>query len=462
MELTGTYNLLLKNFKEAVPIYEKLLRRNQENKSYFEHLILAKQLTKDEDVEKMYLRFKDEYPNSRTLRIIMLNFYHGPLFEKELYEYLKNSVQKGILTSFKELIFVYDNKDKIKTLQSTLIKMLSTLKFYNTFDEEKKKEEPETSFVWCHYFLSCHLDKIGKYEKALELIETVIKTNPKVIELLLLKGKILKHKGDHDGAMKTVHLAQKLDPSDKWLGCKCGKYMIRAGHIEQGITMISQYDIVNDKDYSPCHWLLLELAQAYQKIGNLQNCAIKCSELRKSFERIWEDQIDFHVFALTKMRLSSYVELLRYEDNVYQNSDFQKIALIAVNVLFKIYDSNTNQIKVSGGNKKKKTKQLNKNKKYEDCLTEFQIDDPLIEVSKFIFPLQEIFGDEVTTHLASYDFYLRKNKPMLMLQSVHRLKLLDKTDKRVVEKVKEFYNYIAKKRKFLSKIVLLVVEEIHV
>ena len=404
----------------------------------------------------------------------MLNFYHGPLFEKELHGYLKCAVQKGILSCFKELGFIYNNKDKIKILQSTLIKMLSTLKFCNAFDEKKKEKEPETSFVWCHYFLSCHLDKVGKYEKALELIDTVIKTNPKVIELLLLKGKILKHKGDLEGAMKIVQQAQKLDPSDKCLGCKCGKYMIRAGHIEQGIRMISQYDIIKDKDNSPCHWLLLELAQAYQKRGNLLYCAEKCLELRKSFEVIWEDQLDFHVFALTKMRLCSYVELLRLEDTVYQNMDYKKAALIAIDVLLKIYDSSSNNKKVqskpqkskinavkNGQKEKGKTKHKNNNQNDEDFTSEFHIDDPLSEASKFIIPLQEMFSDDLSTHLATFDFFSRKNKPLLMLQSIQRLQQLDKTDQRVVTKVTEFYNYVTKNKPFLSETVLIVIKEIN-
>ena len=472
MELTGKYHLLLENFKEAVPIYEKLLKRNQENLLYFEHLISAKQLKQNKDVEKMYLKFKEEYPNSRTLQVIMLNFYHGPLFEKELHGYLKCAVQKGILSCFKELGFIYNNKDKIKILQSTLIKMLSTLKFCNAFDERKKEKEPETSFVWCHYFLSCHLDKVGKYEKALELIDTVIRTNPKVIELLLLKGKILKHRGDLEGAMKILNQAQKLDSSDKCLGCKCGKYMIRAGHIEQGLKMIRQYDIIKDKDNSPCHWLLLELAQAYQKRGDLHYCAEKCIELRKSFEGIWEDQLDFHVFALTKMRLCSYVELLRLEDTVYQNMDYKKVALIAMDVLLKIYDSSPNNKKVQSraqknktnavtNGQKKKGKARYENKYDDDFICEFQITDPLYEASKFIIPLQEMFSEDLSTYLATYDFYLRKNKPLLMLQSINRLQELDKTDQRVVTKVTDFYNYVSKNKPFLSETVLSVIKEIN-
>ena len=44
-ELTGTYYLILENFQEAVKVYDELIKRNQENSSYFEHIIAAKQLT---------------------------------------------------------------------------------------------------------------------------------------------------------------------------------------------------------------------------------------------------------------------------------------------------------------------------------------------------------------------------------------------------------------------------------
>ena len=435
---------------------------------------MAKQLKQDKDIEKIYLMYKEEYPSSKTLKVIMLKFYHGPLFEKELHGYLKSAIQKGNLSNFKELSFVYDNKDKTRSLQNSLIKMLSTLKFFNSFDEKKKVKEPETSFVWCHYFLSCHLDKVGKHEKALELIENVIKTNPKVIELLLLKGKILKHRGDLEGAMKVVHQAQKLDSTDKCLGCKCGKYMIRAGHIEDGLNLIRQFDIIKDKDKSPCHWLLLELARAYQRRGDLKSSAEKCLELRKSFEGIWEDQLDFHVFALTRMRLCNYVELLRLEDSVYQNKDYQKTAHIAIEVLLKLHDSSNrinniqdksqnikNKAVTNGHKKKGKNKQNNNYQKNddEDFISDFQINDPLSEASKFITHLQNMFSDDVSTHLAAYEYYSRKKKSLLMLQSVNRLQIIDKSDPRVVTKVTEFYDYVTKHKTSLSETVISVIKE---
>ena len=47
LEMKGTYNLILENFSAAEKIYEELLRRNLECGQYYEHLVIAKQLSQE-------------------------------------------------------------------------------------------------------------------------------------------------------------------------------------------------------------------------------------------------------------------------------------------------------------------------------------------------------------------------------------------------------------------------------
>ena len=68
---------------------------------------------------------------------------------------------------------------------------------------------------------------------------------------------------------------------------------------------------------------------------------------------------------------------------------------------------------------------------------------------------------ELIEKFSSHIFYLRKNKPLLMLQSINRLQELDKTDQRVVTKVTDFYNYVSKNKPFLSETVLSVIKEMN-
>ena len=425
----------------------------------------------ENEIVGQYLRFRTEFPKSRCVKINLLKASSGPIFEKQIHKHLKESIQKGQISSLKELDFVYSNKDKTRIVQNTLIKMLSTLKFFNSFDEDKKIKEPPSTFVWCHFFLATHLDKMGKHEKALDIIETVIKTDQDDIDLLLLKAKILKHKGELERAVEVINTAQKLDPTDKDLACKCGKYLIRAGHINEGVELIKSFDPKNDQENdSPCHWLLLELAKAYLKQGDLRSCIKKCIELRQSFESIWEDQLDFHVFGLTRMRLCHYVEMLRFEDTLYQDKHYQEAAEIAIDVLLKLNDGETTEVKdknnnlvVNGSKKKGKGKkknvstELKQNEAYEDI-----VKDPLKEAAKFLKPLEEAASDKLSTHMLSFEISLRRKRPLKMLQAVTRLQTIDKSCPKVVETVTRFYDYISKHRSSLSEPVITVIKQINV
>ena len=89
----------------------------------------------EKEIENEYVKFKEKYPKSKTIRITLLKFLKGSNFEKEIHLYLKSAIQSGLMSSFKELNFIYSDKDKTRIVQNTLIKMLSTLKFFNSFDE---------------------------------------------------------------------------------------------------------------------------------------------------------------------------------------------------------------------------------------------------------------------------------------------------------------------------------------
>ena len=249
--------------------------------------------------------------------------------------------------------------------------------------------------------------------------------------------------------------------------------MIRAGFIHEGVNLIQSFnprgETEADND-SPCHWFLLEVARAHLKKGEHLSSLDYCLQLRKSFENIWEDQLDFHVFCLSKMRLCSYVELLRLEDTIYHNQDFKETALIAIEVLLKLYDenssssSNNNQEVVGGKSNKKKKKNKNKGEKKNNAdednnnvtLTNLNYLD---EATRFLKPLQEMYNNELDTFLAAFEISKRKRKPLLMLQNILRLQLIEKSNEKVVENtifLKEFVS----KEKNLQDPVLNVLDSI--
>lgn len=55
-------------------------------------------------------------------------------------------------------------------------------------------------------------------------------------------------------------------------------------------------------------------------------------------------------------------------------------------------------------------------------------EDPLAKALDFLRPLQQLAKDCIRTHLLAFEIYSRKNKLLLMLQSIKRAQKIDPTD----------------------------------
>ena len=67
----------------------------------------------------------------------------------------------------------------------------------------------------------------GDTPRALELVDKAIDHTPTLIELYVVKARILKHAGDIFEAVKCLDEAQSLDTADRYINSKCAKYMLR-------------------------------------------------------------------------------------------------------------------------------------------------------------------------------------------------------------------------------------------
>jgi len=45
------------------------------------------------------------------------------------------------------------------------------------------------------------------------------------------------HVGDMEEAVKWLDEAQSLDTADRYINCKCAKYLLRAGHVQRAEEM---------------------------------------------------------------------------------------------------------------------------------------------------------------------------------------------------------------------------------
>ena len=120
-----------------------------------------------------------------------------------------------------------------------------------------------------------HYDHRGEHSRALKIVDEAIEHTPTLIELYLLKGKIFKvsviigsslvilfltiyikkneklkntlkhatkiifilqHVGDCEEAAKWMDEAQSLDTADRYINCKCAKYLLRANKVNKQST----------------------------------------------------------------------------------------------------------------------------------------------------------------------------------------------------------------------------------
>merc|ERR1711874_760383 len=63
------------------------------------------------------------------------------------------------------------------------------------------------------------------------------------------------------------------------------------------------------------------------------------------------------------------------------------------------------------------------------------IKTPLKEATSFLKPLQELLSDKIETHIAAFEISYRKEKPLLMLQSLKRGLAINKEHPKILKNI---------------------------
>ena len=180
------------------------------------------------------------------------------------------------------------------------------------------------------------------------------------------------------------------------------------------------------------------------------------------------------------MTLGSYVEMLRLEDKIKSHDFFFKAAVTAIDVYLRLHDKplsdsdndadqNTENLSASElkklKNKQKKQqlkaqqekdkqqqieqkkKELSKQKNKEDggdveAANEEELnpeklekpENPLEECNRFLKPLEEFASQHLETLVLAFEVYSRKNKFLLMLKFLKKMKNLKENTSRQVAK----------------------------
>jgi hypothetical protein len=101
--------------------------------------------------------------------------------------------------------------------------------------------EAPSALLWTLYFSSQHYDYIGNAVRGVELVDEALKHTPTMMDLYMLKARILKHVGDHQEAFELMDTARRMDTADRYLNTKTVRFAWRAGQVKKAESIVSLF-----------------------------------------------------------------------------------------------------------------------------------------------------------------------------------------------------------------------------
>ncbi|XP_023685420.2 N-alpha-acetyltransferase 15, NatA auxiliary subunit-like isoform X1 [Paramormyrops kingsleyae] len=510
-ETKGELLLKLERMEEAGEVYRQLQERNPENWSYYRGLEKALRPATLEEKQKIYEDAWVKFPKALLSRRLPLNFLRGEKFRDCLDKYLRMNFSKGCSPVFTTLKSLYTDEEKVSIIEELVVGYELSLKRCQMFHQnDDGKEEPPTTLLWVQYFLAQHYNQSGQQGLALDYINAAIESTPTLIELFVVKAKIYKHAGNIREAVRWMDEAQALDTADRFINSKCGKYMLKAGMVKEAEEMCSKFtregaSAMENLNEMQCMWFQAECAVAYRSTRNYGEALKKCHEIERHFVEITDDQFDFHTYCMRKMTLRSYVDLLKLEDVLRMHPFYYKASRTAIEIYLGLHDhplaDDNKELKADIANltdkelkklrnkqrraqkkaqleeEKKnveKEKQLkNQKKKKEEDDEEIgspkkelvpeklaKVENPLEEAVKFLTPLKNLMKNKIDTHLLAFEIYFRKEKFLLMLQSVKRAFTIDPEHPWLHQCLVRFFRAVSRSKDLAEGVQLVLRQEI--
>lgn len=350
---------------------------------------------------------------------------------------------------------------------------LRSLAANSTFPQDDNEESP-SAYLWALYLRAKLHEMCGEYSQGLQLIDNALQHTPTLVDLYELKARLLKKSGDLTTAYKTLESGRELDLQDRYINNKTIKYMLRA--LEDGLALervaLFTKDEGNPEQHMfdmQCTWYELELARCYAAKRQWGKALKKYSAIEKHFEDFHEDQFDFHSYCIRKVTLRSYVNVLRFEDELWGHKIYQQAAGGLIRIYLHLSDhpeeakggdaSDVDYSSLTAAQKKKarKKKKQEEAKRNVDNSKETatatkkknSVDvDPKGEEYLNLDPLEQAtkYSNSLVTHaptslqswLLRYDVSIRRQKVPMALQALFKAKALDPNNPEVFSRIVDF------------------------
>ncbi|XP_010249876.1 PREDICTED: N-alpha-acetyltransferase 16, NatA auxiliary subunit [Nelumbo nucifera] len=461
---------------EGEEIYRALLSMNPDNYRYYEGLQKCLGLYSENgqysanDIDKLdalYKSLREQYTWSSAVKRIPLDFLQGEKFREAADHYIRPLLTKGVPSLFSDLYPLYHHPGKADILEQLILELEDSIRKTGAYPG--RAVEPPSTLMWTLFLLAQHYDRRGQFDIALTKIDEAIDHTPTVIDLYSVKGRILKHAGDLVAAAASADEARSMDLADRFINSECVKRMLQADQVglaeKTAVLFTKDGDQHNNLHDMQCMWYELASGESYCRQGDLGRALKKFLAVEKHYVDMNEDQFDFHSYCLRKMTLRAYVEMLKFQDRLHSHAYFHKAAAGAIRCYLKLYDSpsksateeddemsklppslkkkmrqkqrkaearakkeaeekneESNAVSVSKSGKRQHTKPVDLDPNGEKLL---QVEDPLLEATKYLKLLQKHSSDTLDTHLLSFEVNMRKQKVLLAFQAVKQLLRLD-------------------------------------
>eukprot|EP01116_Phalansterium_solitarium_P021831 TRINITY_DN6964_c0_g1_i1.p1 TRINITY_DN6964_c0_g1~~TRINITY_DN6964_c0_g1_i1.p1 ORF type:complete len:862 (+),score=310.88 TRINITY_DN6964_c0_g1_i1:91-2676(+) len=467
--------LQLGRTSEAEGLYKALLKTNPEQHEYYRQLERAAGVRHLSALDNgpldtrqqaaaadLYDDLQKEFPRADAPKRIPLDLLDGEAFRTRLNAYAKPKLVKGVPSLFSDLDSLYRSQDKVNVIEELFGSYVKSLKQDRAFPDTTDKRESPAALLWTLFFYAQHFDKCGKTKLALQYIDEAIAHTPTAIELYSAKARIYKHAGDLAQAAQLTETARQMDLADRCLANRSVQYLLRNGDIDEAIRVVGLFtkegeDPTANLDEMQCNWFQYASGKAYLKQGKYGRALKKLLSIEKHFKDFVEDQFDFHSYCLRKFTLRAYVRMLRFVDNLHAHPFFARAAKLIIRAYLDLYDNPSLKLDkqhnpeldgLSAEERRKaerkakkqelasKSKEGDKEKDKEKDKSAKPVDedpegklllaaDPLVEAGRFVETLRRQLPRDLDTLVLAAEYYLRKKKYLLVLQSLKRAASVD-------------------------------------
>lgn len=419
----------------------------------------------DENREKALEMLRD-YSNvqfATAPRRLALHVATGQEFQDLIKPYLTNGLTKGIPSLFADLKPLYKDSVKRQIIEDIVEELRGT------FATSTGDSVQPTTYLWALYLLAQHHSYLGRHKQALEILDIAIVHTPTLPELYMTRARALKRAGDPHGAARAMNDARLLDGQDRFINTKTGKYLLRAGMVNEADAIFSKFTRggapagADLEEMQAMHYLV-EQGDSYRRAGKLNLALKKYYVIQKVFESFREDQYEFHQYSVRKTILNVYTEMLKWEDNVRSHPGFIHAAVATVQIWVALYDDATlgpslqppettgsdvsskkainkakkaarkGQPEADGANSKKATAIQPEDRGLEpprprdddpEGLKLVLAEDPLERADKYLTGLSELVPQNMDICFAIYDVAIRRKKYLQAVRMLARAHSLD-------------------------------------